>query len=72
MQLLAECVISIINSWSIGDIEELYKEYDSRMAQWNSTIKTSNQKLEKRRAEKALSDLVTEMELAGYENEEMK
>ncbi|KAF7908969.1 hypothetical protein BELL_1150g00010 [Botrytis elliptica] len=72
MQLLAECATSITNPWSLGDIEELYKEYDTRMAQWNSTIKMSNQSLEKRRAEKALSELVTEMESAGYKNEEMR
>ncbi|KAF7880729.1 hypothetical protein EAF00_012004 [Botryotinia globosa] len=72
MQLLAECATSITNPWSLGDIEELYKEYDTRMAQWNSTIKISNQNLEKRRAEKALSELVTEMESAGYKNEEMR
>ncbi|KAF7916844.1 uncharacterized protein EAE97_012082 [Botrytis byssoidea] len=57
---------------SLGDIEELYKEYDTRMAQWNSTIKISNQSLEKRRAEKALSELVSKMESAGYKNEEMR
>lgn len=72
MQLLAECAKSITNPWSLGDVEELYREYDTRMAQWNSTIKMSNQGLEKRRAEKALSELVTEMELAGYKNEEMR
>ncbi|TEY43130.1 hypothetical protein BOTCAL_0379g00120 [Botryotinia calthae] len=72
MQLLAECATSITNPWSLGDVEELYREYDTRMVQWNSTIKMSNQSLEKRQAEKALSELVTKMELAGYKNEEMR
>ncbi|KAJ8062453.1 hypothetical protein OCU04_008989 [Sclerotinia nivalis] len=72
MRLLAECATSIINPWSRGDIDELYKEYDARMAKWNSTIKKSNQNLEERRAGKALSELVTAMEMAGYGNEKMR
>ncbi|CAD6447906.1 2ea1d62e-2a39-4a8f-8ed8-50849f5c15aa [Sclerotinia trifoliorum] len=72
MRLLAECATSINYSWSRGDINELRREYDARMARWNSTIKKSNQNLEERRARKVLFELVTTMEMAGYGNEEMR